>query len=62
MSTNLYAQANPDAILGIWFNEEKDVESAFLDLLSILEILWTDVEFSKLRKMESTKFVLLFNT
>jgi uncharacterized protein (DUF2147 family) len=21
---NLYAQANPDAILGIWFNEEKD--------------------------------------
>ena len=26
MSTNLYAQANPDAILGIWFNEEKDAK------------------------------------
>ena len=24
ISGNLYAQANPDAILGIWFNEEKD--------------------------------------
>jgi uncharacterized protein (DUF2147 family) len=25
-SANLYAQANPDAILGIWFNEEKDAK------------------------------------
>lgn len=25
-SSNLYAQANPDAILGIWFNEEKDAK------------------------------------
>lgn len=25
-SGNLYAQANPDAILGIWFNEEKDAK------------------------------------
>lgn len=23
---NLYAQANPDAVLGIWFNEEKDAK------------------------------------
>lgn len=26
LSANLYAQANPDAILGIWFNEEKDAK------------------------------------
>ena len=26
ISVNLYAQANPDAILGIWFNEEKDAK------------------------------------
>ena len=26
ISGNLYAQANPDAILGIWFNEEKDAK------------------------------------
>lgn len=26
LSNNLYAQANPDAILGIWFNEEKDAK------------------------------------
>lgn len=26
VSSNLYAQANPDAILGIWFNEEKDAK------------------------------------
>lgn len=26
LSSNLYAQANPDAILGIWFNEEKDAK------------------------------------
>jgi len=25
-SGNLFAQANPDAILGIWFNEEKDAK------------------------------------
>ncbi len=25
-SGNLYAQANPDAVLGIWFNEEKDAK------------------------------------
>ena len=25
-SANLYAQANPEAILGIWFNEEKDAK------------------------------------
>ena len=25
-SINIYAQANPDAILGIWFNEEKDAK------------------------------------
>ena len=25
-TTDLYAQANPDAILGIWFNEEKDAK------------------------------------
>jgi len=25
-SANLFAQANPDAILGIWFNEEKDAK------------------------------------
>jgi uncharacterized protein (DUF2147 family) len=25
-SGNLYAQANPDALLGIWFNEEKDAK------------------------------------
>lgn len=25
-SCNLYAQANPDAILGIWFNEDKDAK------------------------------------
>lgn len=25
-SSYLYAQANPDAILGIWFNEEKDAK------------------------------------
>ena len=25
-SGNLYAQANPDAMLGIWFNEEKDAK------------------------------------
>lgn len=25
-SINLYAQANPDSILGIWFNEEKDAK------------------------------------
>ncbi len=25
-SENLYAQANPDAVLGIWFNEEKDAK------------------------------------
>ena len=24
--SNIYAQANPDAILGIWFNEEKDAK------------------------------------
>jgi len=26
ISCNLYAQANPDALLGIWFNEEKDAK------------------------------------
>lgn len=26
LSGNLFAQANPDAILGIWFNEEKDAK------------------------------------
>jgi len=26
ISGNLFAQANPDAILGIWFNEEKDAK------------------------------------
>ncbi len=26
ISSNLYAQANPDAILGVWFNEEKDAK------------------------------------
>ena len=26
ISGNLYAQANPDAILGIWLNEEKDAK------------------------------------
>ena len=26
LSSNLYSQANPDAILGIWFNEEKDAK------------------------------------
>lgn len=26
LSANLFAQANPDAILGIWFNEEKDAK------------------------------------
>ena len=26
ISANIYAQANPDAILGIWFNEEKDAK------------------------------------
>ena len=26
ISGNLYAQANPDAILGVWFNEEKDAK------------------------------------
>ena len=25
-SANIFAQANPDAILGIWFNEEKDAK------------------------------------
>jgi uncharacterized protein (DUF2147 family) len=26
LSAHLYGQANPDAILGIWFNEEKDAK------------------------------------
>lgn len=26
ISGNLYAQSNPDAILGVWFNEEKDAK------------------------------------
>lgn len=25
-SVNMFAQANPDAVLGIWFNEEKDAK------------------------------------